>query len=130
MDINTHLPKIVLGIGVLAVIIAIEKPKNKTYDVGVINPNIATITDQEAKQKAEILYNAMKDLGQEKEMIFATLQGLTNADFKKIFKAFGSRKYNTYSGTSYGAIYSYNLITWLKEELGSEYITLQNNFSI
>lgn len=131
MNLQPHIPKIVLGVGVGVVLLSLvtTNKNNPNYDSGDSNNQPSTITDQEAKQKADTLYEAMNGMGTDEDMIFATLTGLTVADYNKVDSAFGYRSYNTYTGTSTGGINKYPLKTWLKEELSSsDYITLKNNF--
>lgn len=78
-----------------------------------------TGTTFNAKNVAETLYEAMKGIGTDESVIFNVLANVSEAQFKLVIDAFGSRIYNTFTGTTtWGS--PHPLKTWLKEELGSK----------
>lgn len=118
-----------LALGVTAVTVAlVTSPKSKTqaYLDSNMTPQNRVFN---SKKIAETLFDAMKVINltndKKNEIIFGALTGVTEAQFGLVFKAFGSRRYNTYTGNTLG-IYTYNLATWLKSELSpSSYRQLQ-----
>ncbi|WP_026756080.1 hypothetical protein [Sediminibacter sp. Hel_I_10] len=59
----------------------------------------SSLTDLQAQQKADVLYNAMKGFGTDEDVIFQTLQGLSKSDFYKVSNKFGLRNYSETYGT-------------------------------
>lgn len=120
-----------LGLGVFGFsLFATNKPKaNRYLDASPALPDGSVFN---AKKIAETLYDAMKGINitndAKNEAIFAALTGVTQDQFGKVFAAFGSKRYNTYTGNTVG-LYSYNLKTWLKSELSPvSYMQLQKQY--
>nr|WP_322624481.1 hypothetical protein [uncultured Flavobacterium sp.] len=85
---------------------------------------------------ATSLYDAMKEMGTKEKEVFNALSGLSPAQFVQVYNKFGSRVYNTITGSIYIPIWSNaenwkeNLKTWLKEELSdSDYAVLKKKFA-
>ena len=86
---------------------------------GSTSTGTGTTNTFNAKNIAETLYEAMKGLGTDESAIFNVLANVSEAQFKLVVDAFGSRIYNTFTGTTtWGS--PHPLKTWLKEELGSK----------
>lgn len=120
-----------LGFGALVFsLVSTNKAKaNKYLDAPTALPDGGGFN---AKKIAETLYDAMKGIDitndSKNEVIFATLTGVTQDQFGKVFSAFGKRRYNTYTGNTLG-LYLYNLKTWLKSELSpASYLQLQQQY--
>lgn len=124
----------VLALGVGVVIFAIASKSNAKKSQSYLDaPSGGLDQPFNAKKIAETLYDAMKGINltndQKNETIFTALTGINQTQFGLIFKAFGSRRYNTITGQSATGIYSYNLRTWLKEELSaSSFKQLQESY--
>lgn len=72
-----------------------------------------------ASNIAETLYEAMKGVGTDESAIFNILANVSESQFKLVVDAFGSRIYNTFTGTiTFGS--PHPLKTWLKEELDTK----------
>lgn len=124
----------VLALGIGTVIFAITSgSKAKKSQIYLDASTGGTNALFNAKKIAETLYDAMKGINftndEKNDIIFSALTGINQAQFGLVFKAFGSRRYNTYTGQSATGIYSYNLRTWLKEELSaSSFRQLQESY--
>lgn len=82
---------------------------------------------------ANQLYEAMRGMGTDEDVIFETLTGLTQNQFGSVVKAFGLKSYNRYTGNQKGIIGidlpKYGLKTWLRYELSEkQYKTLRYKF--
>lgn len=124
----------VLALGVGVVIFAIvSTSKSKKSQSYLDAPTAGSNQSFNAKKIAETLYDAMKGINftndEKNDIVFSTLTGINQTQFGEIFKAFGSRRYNTITGQASTGIYSYNLRTWLKEELSaSSFRQLQESY--
>ncbi len=77
-----------------------------------------------AKNVANKLYLAMKDMGTDEEAIINALTPVSVSQFTEVMKAFGTRTYNRTTGNQY-AVWGFDLPflplnVWLKEELSSK----------
>ncbi|ESU18987.1 hypothetical protein FCR2A7T_23960 [Flavobacterium cauense R2A-7] len=124
----------VAGLGILLFAIAqANKDKN-----GNAYLNQGTIEDSfNAKEIATVLYDAMKEANftntEKRKTIFATLTGVSQAQFSWVIKAFGSRYYNMLTGNTYFALWQtpvkHPLKVWFKEELSdNDYKLLKSNY--
>ena len=91
----------------------------------------STLTDAQAKMKADILYNAMRTLGKpnanELQAIHSALNELSYNDFIKVSKQFGERRYVIATGV--GGIWPAdlrNLTFWLANEMTPAEIKILN----
>ncbi len=87
------------------------------------NPARLTISEDEAKMKAQLLYGAMNATGTDEQLILSVLGSLrTQEDLLAVIKAFGAPLYG-YTGTpgwwgrNVGSATPLNLINWLYREL-------------
>ncbi|MFZ4680129.1 MAG: hypothetical protein ACOYLP_08175 [Flavobacterium sp.] len=136
MDNSKLLPISVALAGLSILVIAVSQAKKDKNGNAYLNQGISTESFN-AKEIAEVLYNAMKEANftntEKRKTIFTTLTGVSQAQFSWIIKAFGSRYYNTTSGNTYFAFWQtpskHPLKTWLKEELSeSDYNLLKSNY--
>lgn len=103
-----------------------------TGNGGVINPGETVFN---ARNIAEKLYNAMKNTGTDEDLIFNSLQGVSQNQFGQIVLAFGRRSYNELYGNqiNFNPIESLPLEplqVWLKSELSdNSYETLRQKYS-
>lgn len=101
---------------------------DKTTDE--INTKAKTITETQAHEIANRLYNAMKDVGTDEDEIEKLIIGkkLTSEDLKMVVKAFGTRKYGTYGSPMFDFMggTSLNLREWLDKECSSSLMKLIN----
>ena len=91
----------------------------------------STLTDAQAKMKADILYKAMSTLGKpnanELQAIHLALNELSYNDFIKVSKQFGERRYVIATGV--GGIWPAdlrNLTFWLSQELPPAELAILN----
>lgn len=81
----------------------------------------ASISDNKAKQIANVLFNAMSNPGTDEDAIFNALAGLGFNDFVKVSNFFGVKYYDTVLGVEGGSLFNdqYDLRDWLYFELGN-----------
>ncbi len=79
----------------------------------------ATISDDESKRIATVLYSAMGSFGTDTEVIFNALKGITKANFSKVYNSFGLRYYNPIFGVDSDVLFGdkRDLWHWLNSEL-------------
>ncbi|CEN51909.1 hypothetical protein [Capnocytophaga canis] len=99
------------------------KPKGSDKDVITRDVSGASISDEQAKTSAELLFKAMNYVGGTDEaVIFRILKDLSASDYNKIYNAFGIRYYNTLFGEStlsyFGKPFDLNL--WIAHELSHD----------
>jgi len=75
----------------------------------------SSISDFEAQQKADALYNAMKGLGTNQNTIYSVLNGMNYNDFAKISAAFGEKYFDKFLKVEGGWLFNnrYGLYEWL-----------------
>lgn len=142
MMIQKHIPKIVLGAGILSVAYAffsVGTGKNALNNNGKYLAEDGSSTNGvDPKQVADALHEAMRSINitnsDKNEVILDALSSVNNSQFYKICIAFGARPYNPRIGndTSYFWIKpdNYRLPFWLKSELNKpEYAILQKRYS-
>jgi len=62
-----------------------------TNDVVTKNTNGSTILNDDAKQRAEDIYNSLGVLDDDEQRIFKALENITIPDYNKIYNAYGKR---------------------------------------
>lgn len=78
----------------------------------------STLTETEAKNKAEKLFKAMNVFfGTDEDVIFEELKGLTKEDYALVHYQFGKRKYNIFLGEHNMLGTPMDLNNWLINEL-------------
>jgi hypothetical protein len=84
-----------------------------------ITPSRLSITQAQAMQIAQNLFEAMNRLGTDEKTLFDSITPLNDEDLKLVCKVFGLR---SYFGQGYGAIFGQDksLQGWLKAELGGQ----------
>lgn len=88
------------------------------------NPNVV----------AELLYNAMREVGTNENKVINTLRTVSAPQFDLVFKAFGTRQYNDITGNQYAylpwqTLPYVNLQGWLESELSEqEYENLRRKY--
>lgn len=96
-------------------------PEDKKLD-----EKCASISDQQAQIYATQLYDSMKGVGTDENVIETIFKKLTPCDFVKVYNKFGTQKYSgtilgggepTWLGLQIGDYSDYDLIEWLREEL-------------
>ncbi|PKB18381.1 hypothetical protein [Flavobacterium sp. 5] len=111
---------------VIAMIYTSEQQKKATAYLDA--PNAPTKDKFDAKEVAEILYVAMNKWGTDEDIIMQTLGEVSENQFSSVVLAFGSRRYNTWTGDEYG-VFKYTLKEWLANELTpGSYLTLKSKF--
>ena len=119
---------VAVGLTVLIVGLTAGKSKKSTMYFDQENANENNNADFNAYEVAKVLEIAMDQYGTDEDTIMQTLSEISVAQMKKVIAAFGSKKYNTWTGDGYG-VFSYPLKVWLKEELStSSYLTLKSKF--
>ena len=119
---------VAVGLTVLIVGLTAGKSKKSTIYLDSENANTSNNADFNAYEVAKTLEVAMDQYGTDEDTIMQALSEISVTQMKQVITAFGSKKYNTWTGNSYG-IYSYPLKVWLKEELStSSYLTLKSKF--
>lgn len=104
-----------------------------TGNGGILNPGGSVFN---AANIADKLYNAMKSIGTDEDLIFNSLQGVSQTQFGQVIQAFGKKSYNS----TYGNQINYSpwagnlplepLQVWLKSELSDQsYETLRQKYS-
>lgn len=78
-----------------------------------------------AKSVATLLYDAMKDVGTDEEVIMEALKTVDQNQFTKVIAAFGKLNYNELTGNQYNfnpfvTLPKFGLKQWLKEELSAK----------
>lgn len=125
------------GIGLASVILVYVVLRKKTESGGSsVDPtgNGGTVPNStvfSASKTAQKLYEAMKEMGTDEDLIFTALQNVSQAQFGQVVTAFGVQSYNPSTGnqvnfTPWNLLKLYGLAYWLKNELESEsYDTLR-----
>lgn len=122
-------PVIAVTVSLAVVVLAIRAGKAKSSSIYLDDPNAANQSNFDAKEVAEILHVAMKDILTDEDTIMQVLGEVSENQFRSVVLAFGSRRYNTYTGNEMFGYSKYPLKTWLKEELSnSSYLTLKSKF--
>lgn len=127
-----------IGIGITAALVVglllIKKSDNGNgygYDPTGNNTQGNNSSAFNAKDAAEKLYNAMREMGTDEKAIMQVFQTVSVQNFTKVYNAFGKRSYNDQMGNQYNFSPFYdlplhNLSYWLKSELsGSSFETLR-----
>lgn len=143
MQINKHIPKIVVATGIFAVgyaLISVGKGKNALNNYGnQYLPEDGSGTNQiDALQVANTIHEIMRVTNwsntNKNEIVLGAFANISQNQFSQVITAFGMRFYNPKLGddlTYFGfKPQKYNLQFWLKSELNdSEYNVLKNKFS-
>jgi len=117
---------VIVAIGAVALVVSSRNAKKASIYLDA--PNAPTTTKFDAKEVAETLHVAMNKYGTDEDIIMQVLGEVTESQFASVVLAFGSRRYNTWTGDEYG-LYKYPLKTWLVSELTSgSYLTLKSKF--
>ena len=127
--IKYGVPILVIGIGVIAIKKRFKRnPDGTSSKVApslkdtVIQKSNLTISTSDAALFANILYGAMQDLGTDEETIYSTIDKVnTKDDMLLVIKAFGMKKY-LWGARDPWFGQEYNLIGWLRSELGKKEI--------
>ncbi|WP_163398154.1 annexin [Flavobacterium fluviatile] len=110
-----------IGLGVVAgglLLYFIFRNKTEKYDPTGNPDYIPAQPVFNAKNIAENLYEAMKDIGTEEDAILETLKTVTQSQFAQVVEAFGKKEYNSWTGNQVGfGLTKEPLKVWLKEEL-------------
>lgn len=125
--IKVGLPIIGIGIGVLAIRKMFKRnPDGTSTKVApslkdtIIQTANLTISTSDAALFANTLYGSMQDFGTDEETIFSTIDKLnTKDDMLLVIKAFGMKKY-LWGARDPWFGQEYNLIGWLRSELGGK----------
>lgn len=121
-------PVIAVTVSLAVVVLAIRSSKAKSSSIYLDDPNAPNQTPFDAKEVAEILHVAMNRRGTDEDTIMQILGEVSENQFKSVVLAFGSRKYNSWTGNDWG-INSYSLKYWLESELtAGSYLTLKSKF--
>ncbi|WP_156102313.1 hypothetical protein [Muricauda sp. MAR_2010_75] len=92
----------------------VDRVPNPKNDYG------SSLSEFEAKQKADALFTAMRNMGTDEDLIYSVFEGLTQADYAKVYNAFGLRPYNSHLGeASANLSKERDLNFWLLSELSS-----------
>ena len=136
----------VLGVSGIAIHALYKSYKNKQLKAklkekvfveeqnALMQSNERTITDEKAESIANALYNAMKGVGTDEDLIeeiLITRNRLTSPDLIAVNKAFGMREYGSYGAPAWGDGTFINLVGWFNEELnntGALYNLLKTKF--
>ncbi|MCQ2232058.1 MAG: hypothetical protein MJZ30_09455 [Paludibacteraceae bacterium] len=119
---------VALAFGAYKIFVKKDKEKESadnilTETTDEINAKGTTITQAQAKEIANRLYNAMKDSGTDEDEIERLIIGnkLTTEDLKMVVLAFGTKKYGTFGSPLFDWMdgTSLNLREWLKKECSS-----------
>lgn len=122
------IPVVSVAIAIGAVVVAVTSGKAKKASIFLDAPNAPSTSKFDAKEVAEILHVAMNKLGTDEDIIIQVLGEVNENQFPSVVLAFGSRRYNTWTGNDLGA-FEYPLKVWLKEELSAgSYLTLKSKF--
>ena len=120
MDKAIKLVYALISIVVLAILYKFVQLFNRNQDSKqletVLDDSESNISKEEAKLKAETLYNSMRYVGTSDKEVKRILDSLTQADYKKVFNAFGLRKYSLMGESPLFGTHL-NLTGWLKEEI-------------
>ncbi len=80
---------------------------------------LSKMTNEEAQEKAELLYSAMDEMGTDEDTIKGVLQNADQFDYAKIHHFFGMRKYFLWGRAQYLGT-EYDLTNWLVMELDKD----------
>lgn len=117
---------IALGIGVVLYFVLQSKDNGGAYNDPTGNATTTpSNTTFNAKAVAETLYNAMREMGTDEKKVINLLRTVSASQFDLVFKAFGSRQYNSTLGNQYNInpfsqLPYVNLQGWLESELSDE----------
>jgi len=120
---NNFTPILYIG-GAIIVIVLIKKLFSGFFNKSPFTPSDITIntsqlsiSQSQAMQIAQNLFDAMNRLGTDEKTLFDSITTLNSEDLKLVVKIFGLR---SYFGHGYGAILGQDksLQGWLKAELG------------
>jgi len=129
-----------LGAGVLVGGLIIYSIMGKPNQPAVYDPTVGgggTGTSPvvfNAKSVTETLYDAMKEMGTDENLILEILKPISPAQFAAVASKFGNRPYNSLTGNIYNFSPFYDLPllslkAWLKYELStSDYVILRNKY--
>ena len=83
----------------------------------------STLTNTEAKNIANQLFNSMNQFGTDEQMLFRALQNLTRFDFEKVYKMFGKKSYNGFTEVEFIQFDKQfkDLRYWLESELSKSF---------
>lgn len=108
-----------------------------TGNGGIFNPggsNGGGVAQFDANRVATILFDAMREMGTDRDAIFAALKNVNESQFTQVMQKFGKRSYNTTTGNQYNffpitPLPLYDLPFWLKSELSTkDYGTLRAKY--
>lgn len=116
----------------------LKNPNKNKKRLLVDNPEFNTVNNFSAITVSKQLYEAMRNTGTDEDIVFETLTGLSENQFRLVINAFGLKPYNTVLGNQKTLIGSdvfgyklpkHGLKSWLKNELSNEkYKLLKINF--
>lgn len=124
-----------VGAGILVYFIFIKRKENTINGDPTGNgSNIPAYGVFNAMNVATNLYDAMKNMGTDREAIFEILKTVNQSQFGQVITAFGKLNYNPVTGDQrnynpFGVLTKYDLKFWLKSELSNaDYIQLRNKY--
>jgi hypothetical protein len=124
-----------LGIGILIYLLFQKSDNGGSINDPTGNGSTTPInTSFNANIVAEMLYNAMREMGTNENKIINALRTVTPTQFDLVFKAFGTRQYNSTTGNQYAylpfqTLPFVNLQGWLESELSAdEYENLRRKY--
>lgn len=126
----------VVGAGLFVYFVFIKRRENSGVNIdptgnGSNPPNLGVFN---ALHVATSLYDAMKNMGTDREAIFEILKTVSQAQFTEVKTAFGKLNYNPVTGDQrnynpFSVLTKYDLKFWLKSELSNaDYIQLRNKY--
>lgn len=126
---------VVAGLGLIYLIVSKKNDNSGSAQDPTGNGSYTpTVPVFNAQNVATALFEAMKDIGTEEEVILEVLKYVNQAQFAQVVTAFGNRYYNTVTGNQYtlnpfGTLPKLPLKTWLKEELSAQdYAVLRSKY--
>lgn len=121
-------PVVAVTVSLAVVALAVTSGKRKKASIYLDAPNAPTTTKFDAQEVADVLHVAMNKYGTDEDIIMQILGEVTVSQFPSVVLAFGNRRYNSWTGDSWG-FSSHPLKYWLESELTSgSYLTLKSKF--
>jgi hypothetical protein len=122
------IPVIAVTVSLAVVVLAVKAKNVKKASVYLDAPNAPSTSKFDAKEVAEILHVAMNKYGTDEDIIMQVLGEVSESQFASVVLAFGSRRYNSWTGDDWGLV-KHPLKYWLESELTSgSYLTLKSKF--
>jgi predicted metal-dependent TIM-barrel fold hydrolase len=123
------IPVVAVTVSLAVVVLAVRAGKAKAASIYLDAPNATSSTTKfDAKEVANTLHVAMNKYGTDEDIIMQVLGEVNESQFASVVLAFGSKRYNTWTGDEYG-LFKYTLKEWLANELtSSSYLTLKSKF--